>query len=144
VVRLHDHGEREPRAALEHRLVVARRDEHGARGVDPRAPDEQLRQPLVERDRVRVRVAPRVRDAELLEQRRVERLAHPPGGALGRVEDEVRIDRLEPLEEVPRRSRHLDLLDLVPRGLDRRRDRVHGLGAVVLGLLLGLADVGQP
>ena len=75
-------------------------DQHAARRVDAGALDHQLGQPLVERDRVRVGVRAGVRDAELLEQRRVERLAHAAAVALGGVEDDVRIDRLEPLEQV--------------------------------------------
>jgi len=143
VVRLDDHREREPGAALDDGVVVAGRDEHAARGVDPAARHEQLGQPLVERDRVRVGVAAGEWNAELLEQRRIERLAHAAAIALRRVEDEIRVDRLEPVDQVRRGPRDLDLLDLVAGTLDRRCDRVHRLRAVVLGLFFGLANVGQ-
>ena len=144
MVRLDDHGEREPEATLGDVLEVADRDEHAARGVDPGAADHQLGHPFVERDRVRVGVRAGERDAELLEQARIERLAHPPGLTLGGVEDDVRIDRLETLEEVGRGTGDLDLFDLVTGGLDRCGDRAHRLGAVVLGLFFGLPDIGQP
>ena len=67
-------------------------------------------------ERERVGVGARVRDAELLEQGRVERLAHLPALALGGVEDDVRVGRLEALEQVRGRARDLDLVDLVSRG----------------------------
>jgi hypothetical protein len=41
-------------------------------------------------------------------------------------------------------SGDLDLLDLVAGDLERCRDRAHRLCTVVLGFLLGLADVSQP
>jgi hypothetical protein len=136
-------GNASPDAALDHRVVVAEVDQAGPRGVDAGPPDQELGQPLVEGQRVRVGVGAGVRDAELLEQRRVQRLAQLALLALGGVEDEVGVDGLEALEQRRRRTRDLDLLDLVAGGLDRGGDRVHGLDAVELGLLLGVPDVGE-
>ena len=124
--------------------ILAEPDSEIAVVVDPGPLDHQLGQPLVQRDRVRVGVRARERDAQLLEQGGVERLAHAAAVALRRIEDDVRIDRLEALEQVRRRSGDLDLLDLVTGRFERRRDRVHGVCAVVFGFLLGLADVGEP
>jgi len=92
VIGLDDEREREPGAALEYLLVVAHGDEHATRRVDAGALHHELGEVLVERDRVGVRVRARERDAELLEQRRVERFAHTAAIALGGVEDDIRID----------------------------------------------------
>jgi hypothetical protein len=74
-------------------------DQQAARGVDAGPPDQELGQPLVEGERVRVGVGAGVRDAELLEQRRVQRLAQAAALALGGVEDDVGVDGLEALEQ---------------------------------------------
>ncbi len=144
VVGFHDHREREAGAALGDVLVVADGDEDAARRIDAGALDHELGDPLVERERVRVRVRARERDAELLEQGRVERFAHAAAIALRRVEDDVRIDRFEALEEIRGGPGDFDLFDLVACGFDRLRDRVHRFRAVVLGFLLGFPNVGEP
>ena len=52
----------------------------------------------------------------------VERLARLALVALGRVEDEVGRERLEPRDDARGRAAHLDALDLVPRALERAGD----------------------
>jgi hypothetical protein len=144
VVRLDDDREREADAPLYHVLEVARGDELTARRVDARALEDQLREPLVERDGVRVRVRARVRNAQLFEERRVERFTHSTVRPFGGVEDDVGIDLLEALEQVRGRTADLDLLDFMPRCLESSCDRTDCLGAVVLGFLFRFPDVGEP
>ena len=75
---------------------------------------------------------------ELLEQRRVERLARAAAPPLGGVEDQIRAERLDALGQVRRGPGDLDLLDLVPARAQPGGDRVDGLGAVELGFVFAV------
>ena len=123
VVRLDDHRQRQPQrpriAAC--RAVLVGRDQPRARRVDPALAEHQLGQPLVERHRQDVGVRAGVREAQLLEQRRVERLARAPAPPLGGVEDQIGAEGFDARRQPRGRAGHLDLLDLVPAGAQRRR-----------------------
>src|SRR5262249_8305911 len=82
----------------------------------------------------------RVREAELLEERRVEGLARAAAAALGRVEDEVGAEALEARRQVRRGAGHLDRLDLVAAGAQAVGDGLNGLGAGELGLFFAVCE----
>jgi hypothetical protein len=144
VVGLDDHREREPRAALDHAIEGARGDQRGACAFDAGSRERELRHPFVERDRVGVGVRAGERDAELLEQGRVDRLPHTSALALGGVEDEVWVDGFESLEQAARGPRDLDFHDLVAGGLERGCDGADRVSAIELGIFFAVTDICKP
>ena len=89
-----------------------------------------------------VRVGAGVGEAELLEERRVERLARVPAPALGGVEDEVGRERLEPRRPGARPGRETSIFSTSwPDAAERAGDGVDGLGGVELGLFLGVGEL---
>ena len=114
----HRHAERA--FDLLERRQIARRHQARARRVDAVLAQHALGEPLVERHRQHVGVGAGVRIVQLLEQRRIERLARAAAAPLGGVEDEIGRERLDARRQVRRRPRDLDLLHLVAR---RRRAR---------------------
>ena len=115
-------------------------DELPARRRDAVLGEHELRELLVERERERVGVGAGVRHAELVEERREERLPEPPAPPLGGVEDEVRAVGLEARDGARGRAGDLDPLDAVAEPLDGAGERVDGLAGVELGLLLGVGE----
>ena len=119
--------------------------QHGRRRhleVRENAPSEHL----VAGDLQRVRVGPDEWDAELLEERRIERRPRPPLAARGDVDDEVRRRRLEARYQPRDRAGDLDPLDLVSRPRERGRQSVDDLHLVELALglrVMGLRIVRQ-
>src|SRR4029078_8118892 len=85
-----------------------------------------------------VRVVSGAREAQLLEQRRVERLARAPAPSLGGVEDQVRAARFDLFGQARRGARALYLLDSVSARAQSARDGAHRLGAVELGFVLAV------
>ncbi len=135
-VRLHD--DREPQRV---RLELARiLEELPARRRDPVLGEHELRELLVERERERVGVGAGVRHAELVEERREERLPEPPAPPLGGVEDEVRPVGLEARDGARGRPGDLDPLHAMAEPLDGAGEGVDGLPGVELGLLLGVRE----
>ena len=119
---------------------IVRHHQPGPRGVDALGAQHQLGQPLVQGHRHDVGVRAGVGEAQLLEQRRVERLAGAPAAALGGVEDQVGGERLDARRQVRSRAGDLDLLHLVPAGAQPVGDGVDGLRGVELRLLLAVGE----
>ena len=142
VVRLDDHRQRQPqRPRIAHPPVLVGREQLRARRVDAALAQHQLGQPLVQRDRQDVGVRAGVGEPQLLEQRRVERLARAPAPPLGAVEDQIGSVRFDARRQPRGGAGDLDLLDLVTAGAQAVGDGVDGLDAVELGLVFA---VGQP
>src|SRR5712691_8094481 len=135
-VRLHDHR---PAPAVQPELPDLL-DELTARRDHAVLPEHELGEGLVEAHRQDPGVRPRVREAQLVEERGVERLAEPPPAALGGVEDEVGRERLEARGGAAGRPAHLDALDAVAEPLQGRGERVDGLARIELGFFLGIRE----
>ena len=101
-VRLHDHRQIERSAAAWHG------HERISRDGDPRGSHDALRERLVEAEREHTRRAPGAWQAELLEQRRVERLAKPAPVAFREVEHELGRDCAQLDDDLVDRARDLD------------------------------------
>src|SRR5207237_6386478 len=100
----------------------------------------QLGERLVERHREPPGAGAGVREAQLIEQSRIERLAEAAAAALGRVEDEVGRERLQPGSGAAGGTAHLDALHPVSEPLHRRGERGDGLPRVELGFFLGIGE----
>ena len=134
-VRLHDHGKYEiVETAATERLA---RHEAPAWARHAVAGEDLLRERLVERDRQRVRVAARIRKAELVEERGVEGFACATALPLGGVEDQVGAVGLEPRDEAAGGAGDFDSLHVVTTAGQCVRKSVDRLRRIELGFVDG-------
>lgn len=138
-VGLDDHGVGQAKQAdVASSLHIVGHDHASARGVDPLRGQDKLGHPLVQGHRHHVGVRASVREAQLLEESRIERLAAAPAPSLRGVEDQIGGERLDTRGQVRRRTGNLDLLDLVTTDAEPVGNRVDGRYAVKFCLLFAV------